>query len=69
MSAESRRLADVLRAEVDGEDLEESECGNRIEVLAKKDDGTFYSIGSIDASTFLTNTETGWATINAIKFR
>lgn len=59
-------LTDVLRAEVAGEDLQETE--DNIVVCAMRADGTLYELGSVSAIAAMQNPNGARAAISRIKF-
>ncbi len=65
-TAHSRLLADVMRAEVAGKDLEEGPHG--VHVLAMRQDGTRYELGSVSAEQCYQDPDGARLLINRIKF-
>ena len=67
MSDKSKRasIADVIRAEIAEEDLQEDNEG--IIVCAKREDGTLYSIGRVSASAVLQDPSGSKKAIDRIK--
>ena len=59
-------LADVLRAEVADEDLQDGPHG--IHVCAMTADGDLYELGSVSRSLVVKNPREAWRAINRIKF-
>ncbi len=66
MSKHSRYLADVLRAEVAGQDLQESDA--TIVVCAMRQDRSLYELGRVSASAAYQDPEGARAAIERIKF-
>ena len=67
MSKQSQRLADILRAESNGNDLSEDDQGN-ILVLAETEEGKFYKIGHVTRDLFFSSRENARKAISIIKF-
>ena len=60
-------LADVLRAESAGQDLQEGDDG--IHVCAMLEDGTLYEIGMVSDTMIYQDPRAAWKAISRIKFR
>ena len=67
MSEDSQRLADILRAESNGNDISEDDQGN-ILVLAETKEGKFYKVGHVTRDLFFSSRENAWKAISRIKF-
>jgi hypothetical protein len=67
MKPQSKRLADILRAESNGNDLSEDDQGN-ILVLAETKEGKFYKIGHVTRDLFFSSQENARRAISKIKF-
>jgi hypothetical protein len=66
VGAHARLLADVLRAETAGQDLQEGPHG--VHVCAMKQDGTLYELGSASESLVYQQPDAARAAIERIKF-
>ena len=65
----ARRLADTLRAEANGNDLQGSNQGDHlIGICAETEDGYFYEIGTVSAALFAQNPEHARKAIGMVKF-
>ena len=62
----SRMLADILRAEAAGQDLQEGPYG--VHVCAMRQDRTLYELGSVSESLVYQNPDAARAAIERIKF-
>ncbi len=62
----ARLLADVMRAEVAGEDLQEGEFG--VHVCAMRQDRTLYELGSVSAEMCYQDPDAARLAIRRIKF-
>ncbi len=62
----AKYLADVLRAEAAGEDLQEDASG--IIVCAKREDGTLYELGRVSAVACYQDPDGARLAIRAIKY-
>lgn len=62
-------LADILRAENNGNDLQEDDTGMRIVVCAERQDGTLYELGHVLHSAVLQHPEQARMAISRIKFK
>lgn len=69
MGKERKRLADTIRAEMDGSDLYDSLDSRRICVVAKDENGNHYLIGEVDKNLAFIDPEMFLKAINAIKYR
>lgn len=66
MSTARTRLADTLRAEMHGNDLQDD--GHRIAVCAEREDGTLYELGHVTANAVYQDPNAARAMIGRIKF-
>lgn len=66
--AEAQRFADVMRAEMRRHDLQDSEDGSGIDVLAERADGTLYRIGWVNQALVFQDPECALMAIERIKF-
>jgi hypothetical protein len=61
-------LADILRAESFGQDLQESDSGQGIHVCAMLQDGTLYEVGSISMALAYQDPKAAMMAAERIKF-
>jgi hypothetical protein len=66
VGSHARLLADVLRAETAGEDLQEGPHG--VHVCAMRQDRTLYELGSVSEALVYQDPQTARAAIERIKF-
>ena len=65
----ARRLADTLRAEANGNDLQGSNQGDHlIRICAETEEGDFYEIGTVTAELFAQNPSHARKAIGMVKF-
>lgn len=65
-ASQSRRLADVMRAECAGEDLHDG--GHFIQVCAMRQDRTLYELGRVSSALVYQSPDAARAAISRIKF-
>ena len=61
-------LADILRAESSGQDLQESDSGQGIHVCAMLKDGTLYDVGAISMALTYQDPRAAMMAVERIKF-
>jgi len=66
MSAYRERLADVIRAEVAGVDLED--MGHEVRINAMREDGTMYAVGYVSAALCYQNPVGAALAVSRLKF-
>lgn len=66
MSPRAKRLADILRAEAVGKDLQDD--GHRLVVCAMREDGSLYELGFVSEAAIMQDPSGARAAVERIKF-